>query len=97
MAGTQIQDTGYIGINGALFNGRMTITSPNMTAAKGRTLYRTVQSFLITNGVISVNLGPNDTASPAGTSYCRLPLDHRHCVVGAVGGAHKRLPGHRDR
>jgi hypothetical protein len=69
MAGTQIQDTGYLGINGALFNGRMTITSPNMTAADGRTLYRTVQSFQITNGLISVSLEPNDTATPAGTSY----------------------------
>ncbi len=33
-AATQIQDTGYTGINGALFSGRLTITSPNMTAAR---------------------------------------------------------------
>jgi hypothetical protein len=68
-AATQIQDTGYTGINGTLFSGRLTITSPNMTAADGTTLYRAVQSFTITNGVISVNLEPNDTATPAGTSY----------------------------
>ena len=68
-AGTQIQDTGYTAINGGLFNGRITITSPNMTTADGRTLYRAVQSFTITNGVISVNLEPNDTATPPGTSY----------------------------
>jgi hypothetical protein len=68
-AGTQIQDTGYTSINGALFSGRITITSPNMTAADGTTLYRAVQSFTITNGLISVNLEPNDTATPAGTSY----------------------------
>ena len=68
-AGTQVQDTGYIGINGALFTGRITITTPNMTAADGRTLYRSVQSFTIANGVIAVNLEPNDTATPAGTSY----------------------------
>ncbi len=68
-AGTQVQDTGYVGINGALFSGRITITTPNMTAADGRTLYRSVQSFTIANGVISVNLEPNDTATPAGTSY----------------------------
>jgi hypothetical protein len=68
-AATQIQDTAYTGIGGATFNGKMLINAPDMTTADGRTVVRWQQEFTITNGVIAVNLEPNDTAVPSGTSY----------------------------
>ena len=68
-APTQIRDTGYTGISGVLFSGRMTISAPDMTTADGRTVLRWEQSYMIADGVIAVDLEPNDTATPAGTSY----------------------------
>ena len=68
-AATQIQDTAYTGIGGATFNGKVLINAPDMTTADGRTVVRWQQEFTITNGVIAVNLEPNDTAVPSGTSY----------------------------
>jgi hypothetical protein len=68
-AATQIQDTAYTGISGTLFNGKLTISAPDMTTPDGRTVVRWQQEFTITNGVISMSLEPNDTATPSGTSY----------------------------
>src|SRR5664279_1915480 len=68
-APTQIRDTGYTGFGGTLFSGRITVTAPDMTTPDGRTVNRWEQSYTITNGIISVDLEPNDTATPAGTSY----------------------------
>jgi hypothetical protein len=68
-AATEIRDTGYTGIGGVLFNGKILITAPDMTTADGRTVFRWQQEYSIVDGVISVDLEPNDTASPAGTSY----------------------------
>ena len=68
-APTQIRDTGYTGFGGVLFSGTIIITGPSMTTADGRTIERWQQSFQVSNGVISIDLEPNDTATPAGTSY----------------------------
>ena len=68
-APTQIRDTGYTGISGVLFSGRMTISAPDMTTADGHTVLRWEQSYMISDGLIAVDLEPNDTATPAGTSY----------------------------
>jgi len=68
-APTEIRDTGYTGFGGTLFSGRITVTAPDMTTQDGRTVNRWEQSYTITSGVISVDLEPNDTATPAGTSY----------------------------
>ena len=66
---TQIRDTGYTGFGGTLFSGRITVSAPDMTTQDARTITRWEQSYTITNGIISVDLEPNDTATPAGTSY----------------------------
>ena len=66
---TQIRDTGYTGFGGTLFSGRITVGAPDMTTQDGRTIHRWEQSYIISDGVISVDLEPNDTATPAGTSY----------------------------
>ncbi len=68
-APTQIRDTAFTGFSGVLFSGRLTISAPAMTTADGRTVLRWEQSYLISDGVIAVDLEPNDTATPAGTSY----------------------------
>jgi len=68
-AGTQIQDTGHTGISGVLFIGKILISAPDMTTADGRTVFRWQQEYTIANGVIFLDLEPNDTASPVGTSY----------------------------
>lgn len=68
-AAIQIQDTVYTAIDGQLFNGRMTISAPDMTTPDGRTVVRWTKEFTVANGVINVSLEPNDSASPAGTSY----------------------------
>lgn len=67
---THIQDTVYTGIGGTLFSGRITITSPDMTTADGRTVLRSAQTLIIgANGSLSVTLEPNDTVAPASTTY----------------------------
>ena len=68
-APTQIQDTGYTAFGGVLFSGSLIINGPDMTTADGRTVHRWQQSYVISSGVVSIDLEPNDTASPAGTSY----------------------------
>jgi hypothetical protein len=68
-AATQIQDTAFTRISGVTFNGKMLITAPDLTTPDGRTVVRQQEEFTITNGVVSVSLEPNDTASPSGTSY----------------------------
>ena len=68
-AATEIRDTIYTGFSGVLFAGRMTIDSPAMTTGDGRTVQRWQRTYTITAGVISVDLEPNSTATPAGTSY----------------------------
>src|ERR1035437_6766590 len=66
---TQIRDTIFTGFSGVLFAGRMTIDSPAMTTADGRTVQRWQRTYTVVGGVISVDLEPNSTATPAGTSY----------------------------
>lgn len=39
-----------------------------MTTADGRTIHRSEQTFTISNGEISLDLEPNETATPAGTA-----------------------------
>ena len=68
-AATEIRDTIYTGFSGVLFAGRMTIDSPAMTTGDGRTVQRWQRTYTITAGVISVDLEPNSTATPASTSY----------------------------
>ena len=66
---TEIRDTIFTGFSGVLFAGRMTIDSPAMTTADGRTVQRWQRTYTVVGGVISVDLEPNSTATPAGTSY----------------------------
>ena len=68
-AATEIRDTAYTAFNGVLFSGKLTITGPDMTTVDDRTVHRWEQAYTITNGAISLDLEPNDTATPAGTSY----------------------------
>ena len=68
-AATESRDTIYTGFSGVLFAGRMTIDSPAMTTGDGRTVQRWQRTYTITAGGISVDLEPNSTATPAGTSY----------------------------
>jgi hypothetical protein len=68
-AATEIRDTAYTAFNGVLFSGKLTITGPDMTTADGRTVHRWEQAYTIASGAISLDLEPNDTAAPAGTSY----------------------------
>jgi len=67
-AQTQIRDTIYSGA-GATFQGRIVVISPDMRTQSGRTIVRSRQEFDITNGVVSIDLEPNDTASPPETYY----------------------------
>lgn len=68
-AGTVIQDTIYTGFPPQVFQGRLTISGPPMTTQDGRMISRWSRDFLISDGKIEVELEPNDTATPAGTSY----------------------------
>jgi hypothetical protein len=68
-APTQIRDTGYTSFGGVLFSGSLIINGPDMTTADGRTVHRWQQSYVISSGAVSIDLEPNDTATPAGTSY----------------------------
>lgn len=54
---------------GTNFSGTITITAPSMVAPNGDTLLPWQNSYTVTDGSFTVNLQPNDTASPAGTSY----------------------------
>ena len=67
-ATTPIRDTAYTGFGGQLFT-RMTVTAPQMTTQDGRTILRWEQTYTVTNGVIALDLEPNDTATPPGTQY----------------------------
>jgi len=68
-AATQIRDTAYTGFGGQLFTGRITISAPQMTTQDGCTVLRWEQTYTVTNGVIALDLEPNDTATPPGTQY----------------------------
>lgn len=67
-AQTQIRDTVYLG-TGEPFEGRIVVLSPNMTTASGRTVLRGRTELYISNGIISIDLEPNDTSTPPGTRY----------------------------
>lgn len=66
-AQTQIRDTIYAGT--APFQGKLVVLGPDMRTASGRTIVRSRQEFNITNGAVSIDLEPNDTAYPTGTFY----------------------------
>lgn len=67
-AQTQIRDTIYTG-TGAPFQGRIVVISPDMRTASGRTIVRARTELDVSNGVIALDLEPNDTAQPANTFY----------------------------
>jgi hypothetical protein len=67
LAQTQIRDTIYAGT--VPFRGRIVVLGPDMRTADGRTIVRSRQERNITGGVVSLDLEPNDTAYPPGTSY----------------------------
>lgn len=64
---TRIVDTIYSG--NEPFQGRIVVVGPDMTTADGRTIVRWRDEYHITDGKIDLLLEPNDTATPAGTSY----------------------------
>lgn len=66
---TLIQDTIYTGFPPQVFQGRVTISGPSMTTQDGRVISRWTRDFQISDGGIKVELEPNDTATPPGTSY----------------------------
>lgn len=66
-AQTQIRDVIYSGT--VPFRGRMVIIGPDMTTAAGRTVVRSRQEITINDGVIALELEPNDTANPPNTFY----------------------------
>lgn len=68
---TTITDTLYFP-SGAVFRGTITITmsmSQPLYTSGGRTLTQLHKVLNITNGVVSVDLEPNATITPTGTSY----------------------------
>jgi hypothetical protein len=67
-AQTQIRDTLYTG-TGATFQGRIVVISPDMRTPSGRTVVRARTELHVSNGVVAIDLEPNDTAHPAGTHY----------------------------
>lgn len=68
IAQTTISDRIYTPMNGGLFEGRIQITAPDMTHA-GKTYVRATKEYVVSAGNFSASLIPNDTATPAGTSY----------------------------
>ncbi|MCL5743136.1 MAG: hypothetical protein M1541_04285, partial [Acidobacteria bacterium] len=68
-APVQIVDTIKTPFSGVLFSGTVTIVGPQLTTASGETVARWQADYTVTNGVFSVQLEPNDAASPSGTSY----------------------------
>jgi hypothetical protein len=69
LAGTVIQDTIYTSFPPQAFEGRLTISGPAMTTAQGKMISRWTRDFSISGGQFQVELEPNDTATPSGTSY----------------------------
>jgi len=67
-AQTQIRDTLYTA-TGATFQGRIVVISPDMRTPSGRTVVRARTELHVSNGVIAIDLEPNDTASPPDTHY----------------------------
>jgi len=67
-AQTQIRDTLYTG-TGATFHGKIVVIGPDIRTQSGRTIVRSRQEVEIINGVVSIDLEPNDTASPPDTYY----------------------------
>ncbi len=67
-AQTLIQDKLYTPINNALFEGRLTITAPEMVW-QGRTYVRSSRDVSVSAGSLSVRLIPNTTSTPSGTAY----------------------------
>lgn len=67
-AQTQIRDTIYTG-TGAPFQGRIVVISPDMRTASGRTIVRARTEIDVSNGVIALDLEPNDSATPSNTYY----------------------------
>jgi hypothetical protein len=68
LAGTTISDTIKI-FDGTAFSGSVSITGPAMTNLAGQAIARGTNSYTVTAGAFSVTLEPNDTATPANTSY----------------------------
>lgn len=81
-AATQIQDTGYTGISGPLFSGRMIVSAPDMTTPDGRTILRWQREYTITNGVI--------LARARAERHCDAVWDQ---LLGAVYPQCRRWPG----
>jgi hypothetical protein len=69
IAGTIIQDTIHTGFPPQAFGGRVTISGPAMTTSDGKMISRWTREFQISDGQFQVELEPNDTAMPSGTSY----------------------------
>ena len=68
-AETTISDTIRTPFYRLLFNGTVDISGPDMTSPDGETVARWQNSVSVVNGVFSIRLLPNDTATPAGTYY----------------------------
>ena len=83
---TQVRDTIYTSFPDVLFSGRIVISAPSMTTPDNRTVLRWERSYLITDGILAVDLEPNDTATPAGTSYQVVyhPRSTRHRHLAAL-------------
>ncbi len=59
----------YTGVGDVLFEGRLLITTPDMRAADGTTVVRWVHEVRINNGVVSLQLAPNEGGQPPGSRY----------------------------
>ena len=69
-ATTQITDTVYNQDSGLPFNGSLTVSLTSGSMVSGTyTVLRSLPRKTITNGALSIALVPNDTATPANTSY----------------------------
>lgn len=66
---TTVSDTLYTPFSGTLYAGTIEVSGPKLTTAAGATVARWTRTWTVTAGVFSACLEPNDTATPAGTSY----------------------------
>lgn len=67
-AATTVTDTVKT-FDGSNFTGSIVINAPRMTTVAGATIAPWSKTYAVTNGAFSASFVPNDTSTPAGTSY----------------------------
>ena len=95
---TQIADTVYTPVSGLPFNGVLQISNQVMTGMSSATIGQWLYSLTVVNGLVSIQLVPNDTAQPVGTTYAFKYTPNRgtpwtqYCTVPTSGSPVKLGP-----